>query len=65
MVARVFSEMAQPDPKSPITVGIVDDVPHLSLADEGSITVLDDQVFQRVFFGLGSDGTVIANKNSI
>jgi len=66
MVKAVFDELAEPAPKNHFTVGIHDDVTHTSLDwDEDFRTDAHDDCFQAVFYGLGSDGTVGANKNSI
>ncbi|MGO9445046.1 MAG: pyruvate:ferredoxin (flavodoxin) oxidoreductase [Thiobacillaceae bacterium] len=66
MVKAVFNELSQPLPKRDFTVGIVDDVTHLSLDwDRSFRTEASKNVQQAVFYGLGSDGTVSANKNSI
>jgi pyruvate-ferredoxin/flavodoxin oxidoreductase len=65
MVKGVFDELKQECPKNHFTVGIVDDISLTSLTyDAGFSTEPDDQV-RAVFWGLGSDGTVSANKNSI
>jgi pyruvate-ferredoxin/flavodoxin oxidoreductase len=64
MVAGVFLELGRDKPKRRFTVGIVDDVTHLSIEAEADFTVPHTAV-TAVFFGLGSDGTVGANKNSI
>ena len=64
MVAGVFTELGRDHPKRRFTVGIVDDVTHLSLDPDPDFTVPSNAV-AAVFFGLGSDGTVGANKNSI
>ncbi len=66
MVKAVFDELKQPQPKHPLTVGIIDDVMHTSLAwdPDFKVDALKD-VTACVFYGLGSDGTVSANKNSI
>jgi pyruvate-ferredoxin/flavodoxin oxidoreductase len=64
MVAGVFTELGRDNPKRRFTVGIVDDVTHLSLDIDPGFAVPHDAV-TAVFFGLGSDGTVGANKNSI
>jgi len=63
-VASVFTELLSPTPKPRFTVGIVDDVTHLSLSDDPDFE-LATAAKQCVFFGLGSDGTVGANKSSI
>ena len=70
MVKAVFDELGPKDdgaqPKNHFTVGIVDDVTHSSLDwDESFRTDAHNNTFQAVFYGLGSDGTVGANKNSI
>ncbi|OHB85224.1 MAG: pyruvate:ferredoxin (flavodoxin) oxidoreductase [Planctomycetes bacterium RBG_16_64_12] len=65
MVAGVFQEMAKPKPKRHFTVGIDDDVTHLSIEYDPSFSTERDDVTRAVFFGLGSDGTVGANKNSV
>ncbi len=65
MAAAVFAELSREKPKNHFTVGIVDDVSGTSLPwDRGFITESPDTV-RAVFYGLGSDGTVGANKNSI
>ncbi len=65
MVKGVFDNLAQPDPKNHFTVGILDDVTFTSLDYDPSFTTEPDSVVRSVFYGLGSDGTVGANKNSI
>ncbi|HAU28822.1 MAG TPA: pyruvate:ferredoxin (flavodoxin) oxidoreductase [Rhodospirillaceae bacterium] len=65
MVKAVFDEMASATPKRHFTVGINDDVTHLSLPVDASFDIEPDNVVRAVFYGLGSDGTVGANKNSI
>ena len=64
MVAGIFTELNREKPKRRFTVGIVDDVTHLSLDPDPDFAVPHTAV-TAVFFGLGSDGTVGANKNSI
>lgn len=65
MAAAVYDELAREKPRRRFTVGIVDDVTHLSLKwDPDFITESADSV-RAVFYGLGSDGTVGANKNSV
>jgi pyruvate-ferredoxin/flavodoxin oxidoreductase len=61
----VFDDLASPAPKKHFTVGIVDDVTHLSLPVDQEFDIEPDDVVRGVFFGLGADGTVGANKNSI
>ncbi|MCB9446194.1 MAG: pyruvate:ferredoxin (flavodoxin) oxidoreductase [Ardenticatenaceae bacterium] len=65
MVKAVFDELAKPEPKNHFTVGINDDVTHTSLEWDKSFSTEPDNVVRAVFFGLGADGTVGANKNSI
>ena len=65
MVKGVFDNLAAENPKEHFTVGIIDDVTNLSLDYDHNFEILGDKVIQAMFFGLGSDGTVGANKNSI
>ncbi len=65
MVKAVFDELSRAKPKNHFTIGIVDDVTHTSLPYDPDFTIEADDVVRAVFFGLGSDGTVGANKNSI
>ena len=65
MVCAVYDELAKDSPKREFTVGIVDDVTHLSLTVDESIDLEGDDVNRAIFFGLGADGTVGANKNTI
>ncbi|MFC1544102.1 pyruvate:ferredoxin (flavodoxin) oxidoreductase [Gemmatimonadota bacterium] len=65
MVKGIFDELANERPKKHFTVGIVDDVSGSSLLWDPDFTTETDEVFRAVFFGLGADGTVGANKNSI
>jgi pyruvate-ferredoxin/flavodoxin oxidoreductase len=65
MVKAVFDELSKENPKNHFTVGIVDDVTHFSLAYQREYNIERDDVVRAVFFGLGADGTVSANKNSI
>ncbi len=65
MVKGVFDEMKKPSPKNHFTVGIVDDVSHTSLPEDPAFTTEADDVVRALFYGLGADGTVGANKNSI
>ncbi|MEO8518953.1 MAG: pyruvate:ferredoxin (flavodoxin) oxidoreductase, partial [Dermatophilaceae bacterium] len=64
MVAGIFTELTRESPKRRFTVGIVDDVTHLSL-DADPDFVVPSKAVSAVFLGLGSDGTVGASKNSI
>ena len=65
MVRAVFEELAQEKPRRRFTVGIVDDVTGLSLPVDSSFDIEPKDVVRAVFYGLGADGTVGANKNSI
>jgi pyruvate-ferredoxin/flavodoxin oxidoreductase len=66
MVAAVFAELAKAQPKNHFTIGIHDDVSHTSLDwDTGFQPDAANGVTRCLFYGLGSDGTVSANKNSI
>jgi pyruvate-ferredoxin/flavodoxin oxidoreductase len=65
MVKAVFDELGRPSPKRHFTVGIVDDVTGLSLSVNEEFQVEPAGSVRSVFFGLGADGTVGANKNSI
>jgi pyruvate-ferredoxin/flavodoxin oxidoreductase len=65
MVKSVLDEAAKDKPKNHFTVGIIDDVTHTSLDCDASWSTESDDVVRAMFYGLGSDGTVGANKNSI
>lgn len=65
MVKAVFDNLAADDPKNHFTVGIHDDVSGTSLECEPGFSVESKQVYRALFYGLGSDGTVGANKDSI
>ncbi len=65
MVAGVFEELASEQPRRRFTVGITDDVSGSSLAYDASLDIESPDTVRAVFFGLGSDGTVGANKNTI
>ncbi|MCW8933633.1 MAG: pyruvate:ferredoxin (flavodoxin) oxidoreductase [Gammaproteobacteria bacterium] len=66
MVKAIFDELNAEKPKNNFTIGIYDDVTHSSLSwDKNFRTDAHKNTFQAVFYGLGSDGTVSANKNSI
>ena len=65
MVKGVFDELAKDRPKRHFTVGIEDDLTHLSLDYDRDFVLDGEGVFSGVFVGLGADGTVSANKNSI
>ena len=65
MLKSALDELKKPEPKEHFTVGINDDVSHTSLAVDTSFSIEHPETVRCVFFGLGSDGTVGANKNSI
>jgi pyruvate-ferredoxin/flavodoxin oxidoreductase len=65
MIAGVFAELARERPRRRFTVGITDDVSGLSLPYDPSLDIEPADTVRAVFFGLGSDGTVGANKNTI
>ncbi len=64
MVKAVFDELKKPAPKNGFTVGILDDVSHTNLDFDPRYSIEPDDVVRAVFYGLGSDGTVGANKNT-
>ena len=65
MVKAIFDELGEPQPHNHFTIGIVDDVTHTSLKYDRAFSCEDGDVVRAVFYGLGADGTVGANKNSI
>ncbi|MEI7633635.1 MAG: pyruvate:ferredoxin (flavodoxin) oxidoreductase [bacterium] len=65
MVKAVFDNLAAAKPKNHFTVGINDDLSHTSLPVDPEFSTEPDSVVRAMFYGLGSDGTVGANKNSI
>jgi len=65
MAKAALDELKKPEPKNHYTVGITDDVTHTSLEVDASFKIEPEETVRCVFFGLGSDGTVGANKNSI
>jgi len=65
MVKGIFDELGKPQPKNHFTIGIHDDVTHNSLDYDPAFTIDSDKVISALFFGLGADGTVGANKNTI
>ncbi len=65
MVAGIFDELAKPNPRPRFTIGINDDVTHTSLSYDPTLDIEDPATVSAVFYGLGSDGTVGANKNTI
>ena len=64
MAKTVFDELKKPQPKRGFTIGITDDVSHTSLPVDASFDIEPTDVVRALFFGLGADGTVGANKNS-
>ena len=65
MVKAVYDNLAQSKPKNHFTIGIQDDVSHTSLEYDPAFSTESDEVVRALFYGLGADGTVGANKNSI
>jgi len=65
MIQGIFNEMGKEKPKRRFTVGIVDDITHLSIDYDHDFSAEAADTFRGLFYGLGSDGTVSANKNSI
>jgi len=65
MVKGIFDELAKPTPKNHFTIGINDDVTFTSLDYDPAFSTEDPKTVRALFYGLGSDGTVGANKNSI
>jgi pyruvate-ferredoxin/flavodoxin oxidoreductase len=65
MVKGIFDELTRPEPKNHFTIGIDDDVSHSSLSYDPAFSTEDPKTVRALFYGLGSDGTVGANKNSI
>ncbi len=65
MVKGIFDELSKAQPKNHFTMGINDDVSHSSLDYDRDFMIEPDNVFRAMFYGLGADGTVGANKNSI
>ena len=65
MVSAVFDELAADSPRARFTIGITDDVSGLSLPWDADLLVEDPATIRAVFYGIGSDGTVGANKNTI
>jgi len=65
MTKAIFEELERPTPKNHFTIGIKDDVTHTSLDYDPAFNIEHDDVTRALFFGMGSDGTVGANKNSI
>ena len=65
MIKGIFDELASPRARNHFTVGIKDDVMQTSLTYDPTFSTEDDDVFRAIFYGLGSDGTVGATKNSV
>lgn len=65
MVKGIFDELKKDKPKNGFTIGIEDDVTHTSLAYDKTFSLENQHLFRGLFFGLGADGTVSANKNTI
>lgn len=65
MVQAIFTELQKPSPKNHFTIGINDDVTYTSLDYDPNFTIESNNVVRAIFYGLGSDGTVSANKNTI
>ncbi len=65
LAKAVFDELRKPEPRNSFTVGIVDDVSYTSLTPDPNFRIEPDDLVQAVFYGLGADGTVGANKNSV
>ena len=65
MAKAVFDELAKKEPKNHFTVGIFDDVSNTSLEWDRSFTTESNDVVRAMFYGLGADGTVSANKSSV
>ena len=64
-ILSVYENLQLPEPKNHFTIGIVDDVTFTSLPQKEEIAMGGDGMFQAKFYGLGADGTVGANKNSV
>jgi pyruvate-ferredoxin/flavodoxin oxidoreductase len=65
MVKAIYDHLAVEHPKRHFTIGIQDDLTHTSLEFDPSFSTESDRVVRAIFYGLGADGTVGANKNSI
>jgi len=64
-IMSVFENLKQKEPKNGFTIGIVDDVTYTSLPQQPEVSVVPEGTFEGRFYGIGGDGTVGANKNSI
>ena len=65
MILGIFENLELPQPKDRFTVGIVDDLTYTSLPQKEEMALGGESIFEAKFFGLGADGTVGANKNSV
>jgi pyruvate-ferredoxin/flavodoxin oxidoreductase len=65
MIKAVFDNLTAASPKNHFTVGIHDDVTHTSLHYDPDFNIESNKIIRSIFYGLGADGTVGANKNSI
>jgi len=65
MIKSIYDEMKKEKPKNHFTIGIIDDVTNTSLEYNPEFSIESDEIFRGKFYGLGADGTVGANKNSI
>jgi len=65
LIISVYDNLALPEPKDHFTLGIIDDVTFLSLPPVKEIALGDKSTYEAKFYGLGADGTVGANKNSV
>ena len=65
MILAIYEELSKESPKNHFTIGIDDDITHTSLTYDHNFILKNPDQFQAMFYGLGSDGTVGANKNTI
>ena len=65
MILSIYEELSKESPKNHFTIGIDDDITHTSLVYDHDFILKNPDQFQAMFYGLGSDGTVGANKNTI
>jgi len=65
MVKGIFAELDKKQPKNNFTTGIIDDITHTNLAYDENFYIEPDNVYRAIFYGLGADGTVSANKNTM
>ena len=64
-IIAVYENSLLPEPKNHFTIGIVDDVTFTSLPPKEELALGGEGIFEAKFYGLGADGTVGANKNSV